>query len=388
MDKNSKIFVAGHRGMVGSAILKKLEETGHKNIITRTHQALDLTRQKETEGFFEQERPDFVFLAAARVGGILANRTYTADFIYQNIMISANIINAGHKFHVKKLLNLGSTCIYPKLAPQPMKEEDLLSGYLEPTNEPYAVAKIAAIKLCRYYNHQYKTNFMSVMPTNLYGVNDNYNLETSHLLPAFIRKFHLAKLLRAGDFQAIKKDFGKYGFPFIEFSLSNSKALAGRVDAGESFRVLLTRRKLNKKFSGSLTSEAIVQTLGNIGITTEGVTLWGSGVPSRELLHADDLAEACVFLMQKYDAPQIGEFVNIGVGKGYEIKEIAGMVKDIVGFEGKIFWDTSKPDGTPKKIADVSRINTLGWKAKTELPEGIGLVYVLYKSSVRLNRNC
>ena len=351
MDKKSKIFVAGHRGMVGSAILKKLEEGGHKNIITRTHQELDLTRQKETENFFEQERPDFVFLAAARVGGILANSTYTADFIYQNIMIAANSIHASHKFHVKKLLNLGSTCIYPKLAPQPMKEEDLLSGYLEPTNEPYAIAKIAAIKMCRYYNHQYKTNFMSVMPTNLYGVNDNYNLETSHLLPAFIRKFHLAKLLMAGDFSAIKKDFEKHGF-------------------------------LSTKLSDSLTSSTITETLGAIGITPEGVTLWGSGVPSRELLYADDLAEACVFLMRKYDAREIGEFVNIGVGKGYEIKEIAGMVQRIVGFEGKISWDTSKPDGTPKKVSDVSRINRLGWKAKTELPQGIGLVYSLYKSSV------
>ena len=352
MDKNSKIFVAGHRGMVGSAILKKLEEIGHKNIITRTHQELDLTRQKETEDFFEQERPDFVFLAAARVGGILANSTYTADFIYQNIMISANIIHASYKSGVKKLLNLGSTCIYPKLAPQPMKEEDLLSGYLEPTNEPYAVAKIAAIKMCRYYNHQYKTNFMSVMPTNLYGVNDNYNLETSHLLPAFIRKFHLAKLLRSGDFPSIKKDFEKYGFPFIELP------------------------------SCSLTPEALTETLRTIGITTEGVTLWGSGVPSRELLHADDLAEACVFLMHKYDAGHLGEFVNIGVGKGYEIKEIAGMVQRIVGFEGKIFWDTSKPDGTPKKVSDVSRINGLGWKAKIELPGGIRLVYSLYRNSI------
>ena len=351
MEKNSKIFLAGHGGMVGSAILKKLQEAGYKNIVTRTHQELDLTRQKDTENFFEQQRPDAVFLAAAHVGGILANSTYTAEFIYENIMIAANIIHASYKFGVKKLLNLGSTCIYPKLAPQPMKEEYLLSGYLEPTNEPYAVAKIAAIKLCRYYNQQYKTNFMSVMPTNLYGPHDNYNLETSHLLPAFIRKFHLAKLLMNNDIDGIIKNLKKY------------RVLPG-VD------------------SSQISMRDVLEVLKKIGINKGSVTLWGSGTPSRELLYSDDLSDACLFLMQKFDASQIGEFVNIGIGKGYAIKEIADMVKGIVGFEGTIAWDTSKPDGTPKKISDVSRLNALGWKAQTELPQGIELVYSLYRNSI------
>ncbi len=340
MEKNSKIFVAGHRGMVGSAIVRKLAARGFNNIITRTHKELDLTRQADTERFFETERPEYVFLAAARVGGIHANSTYTAEFIYQNITIASNIIHASHLFGVKKLLNLGSTCIYPKFAPQPMKEEHLLTGLLEPTNEAYAIAKIAAIKLCRYYGHQYGSNFMSVMPTNLYGPNDNYNLANSHVLPAFIRKFHLAKLFMNNDMDGIAKDLGRDG------------------TTGDPTAVL------NK-----------------IGITKDKVTLWGSGSPYREFLYADDLAEACFYVMETCNAKDLGEFVNIGTGTDYQLKEIAQMVKQAVGYTGDISWDTSKPDGTPKKLSDSTRINALGWKATTELPDGIAAVYSSYQKN-------
>ena len=344
MDKNSKIFIAGHRGMVGSAIHRRLSACGYTHVIVRTHKELDLTRQKDTEDFFDREKPACVFLTAARVGGILANSTYTADFIYQNIMIAANVVHASYKSGVKKLLNLGSTCIYPKLAPQPLKEESLLAGYLEPTNEAYAIAKISAIKLCRYYNEQYRTNFMSVMPTNLYGINDNYSLEGAHLLPAFIRKFHLAKLLRKNDLGAIKDDLRRRGAP---------AAFKGPADD-------------------------VTGALACVGVTAESLTLWGSGTPYRELLYADDLAEACVFLMERYDAVRIGEFVNLGTGEDMQIRDIAGLVRDVVGFEGEVRWDASKPDGTPKKLADVSRVNALGWKARTALRDGIMLAYKDY----------
>jgi GDP-L-fucose synthase len=341
MDRTARIFVAGHRGMVGEAICRKLEAEGYRNMVVRTHRELDLTRQGDTEAFFDTERPDYVFLAAARVGGILANSTYTADFIYRNIMIAANVIEASRKFGVKKLLNLGSTCIYPKFAPQPLREESLLSGTLEPTNEAYAVAKISAIKLCRYFNEQYGTNFMSVMPTNLYGINDNYSFEGSHLLPAFIRKFHLAALIGAGKIDAIREDLKRRGAP--------------------------------ASFKGP--ADDIPAMLESVGITRNSLTLWGSGAPYRELLYADDLADACVMLMQRYDARQIGEFVNIGTGQDQQIREIAHLVRETVGFSGEILWDTSKPDGTPKKLSDVSRVSALGWKAKTGLREGIALAY-------------
>ena len=350
MEKNSKIFIAGHRGMVGSAITRELQRQGYTRLLTRTHAQLDLTRQAEVEAFFEQERPEYVFLAAARVGGILANSTYTADFIYQNIMIAANVINSAYKFKVEKLLNLGSTCIYPKHAPQPMKEEHLLTGALEPTNEAYAVAKISAIKLCRYYNEQYGTNFLSVMPTNLYGIGDNYNLEGSHLLPAFIRKFHLAKLWRAGDVSAVRADFERRGAP-KGFSPANDPA------------------------------EALL----SAGITAECVTLWGTGTPCRELLYADDLAQACVFLMQTRQAKELGEFVNVGTGQDMPICQIAELVKTVIGFEGAIAWNPAKPDGTPKKLADVSRINALGWKAATALKDGILAAYNDYLKALPLS---
>ena len=312
MMKNAKIFIAGHRGLVGSAIVRKLEKEGYNNLVVRSHSELDLTRQEDVEAFFEKERPEYVFLAAARVGGILANSTYKAEFIYDNIMIAANVINTSYKYGVKKLLNLGSSCIYPKHAPQPMKEEYLLSGKLEPTNEPYAIAKIAAIKLCRYYNEQYGTNFISVMPTNLYGPNDNFDLKTSHVLPALIRKFHDAKVE------------GK-----------------------------------------------------------DKVVLWGTGTPRREFLYVDDLADACLHLMQDYDARDIGEFVNIGTGEDITIKELAELIASIVGFRGDIVWDRDKPDGTPQKLLDVSRINKMGWKARTGLKQGIIQTYDWYKESMR-----
>ncbi len=309
MEKTSKIYVAGHRGLVGSAILRKLNSDGYANIITRTSGELDLRQQTDVESFLERERPEYVFLAAAKVGGILANSTYKAEFIYDNLTIATNVIQASYKSGVKKLLNLGSSCIYPKLAPQPMKEEYLLTGQLEPTNEPYAIAKIAAIKLCRYYNEQYGTNYISVMPTNLYGPGDNFDLETSHVLPAFIRKFHEAKVSGAAS-----------------------------------------------------------------------VTIWGTGEPFREFLYVDDLADACVFLMENYDYKDIGEFINIGTGEDMNIEDIARIIKGVVGFQGEIQHDLSKPDGTPKKLLEVSRIKQLGWEAHIRIEEGIIQTYAFYQT--------
>lgn len=304
MKKEAKIYVAGYKGLVGSAILRNLEAKGYTNIVKSDKDDFNLQRQDQVEAFFEKEKPEYVFLAAARVGGIWANKTYPAEFIYSNLSIQANVIHAAYKHNVKKLLFLGSSCIYPKLAPQPMKEEHLLTSPLEPTNEAYAIAKIAGLKLCRYYNEQYATNYISVMPTNLYGPNDNYDLQTSHVLPALIRKFHEAKI---------------NGTPHVE--------------------------------------------------------LWGTGSPKREFLYVDDLADAVVFLMEKYNYKDIGEVINIGVGEDVSIKELAGIIKGITGFEGELKWDTSKPDGTPRKLLDVSRLHALGWKAKHTLKEGILATY-------------
>jgi GDP-L-fucose synthase len=303
MEKESKIFVAGHRGLVGSAIVKTLDSKGYNNLILRKRGELDLTRQADTEEFFRSEKPDYVFLAAAKVGGIGANAALPAQFIYENILIECNVINSAFRNGVKKLLNLGSSCIYPKFAPQPMKEEYFLSGILEPTNEPYAIAKIAGIKLCSAYNRQYGTDFICVMPTNLYGPNDNYNLETSHVLPAFIRKFHEAK-------------------------------------------------------------EA-----------SKDIVFWGDGSPYREFLFSEDLAEAAVFLMVNYSSAKIGEFVNIGYGSDITIKELAELISKIIGFKGTIGWDTSKPNGTPRKLLDISRLQALGWKPITSLESGIKTTY-------------
>ncbi|OXS79452.1 GDP-L-fucose synthase [Domibacillus enclensis] len=301
MDKQSTIYIAGHRGLVGSAILKNLKEQGYTNLVYRTSSELDLRDPNQVASFFEQEKIDYVFLAAAKVGGIVANNEYPADFIRDNLLIQTNVIDSAYKNGVKKLLFLGSTCIYPKLAPQPLKEEYLLTGELEPTNEPYAIAKIAGIKMCESYNRQYGTKYISVMPTNLYGPNDNFDLHTSHVLPALIRKFHEAKETNA---------------PIVE--------------------------------------------------------VWGTGTPKREFLYSDDLADACVYLMNTYEG---NEMVNIGVGEDISIKEVAETIKDVVGYEGKLQFDTSKPDGTPRKLVDVTKLNGLGWKAKTPLNEGLVQAY-------------
>ena len=346
MKSDSKIYVAGHRGLVGSAILRKLSEKQFTNVITKTSKQLDLRIQKDTEKFFAQEKPDYVFLAAAKVGGILANSTYKAEFIYDNIMIAANVIHSAYKNGVKKLLNLGSSCIYPKLAPQPMKEDYLLTGLLEPTNEPYAIAKISAIKLCRYYNEQYGSDFVSVMPTNLYGPHDNFNMETAHVPPALIRKFHLAQLLHEKKYDAIKKDLQKYPPGF----------------------------NLNLNLNLNLVLE-------KIGVTADYVKLWGSGKPYREFLYADDLADACVFLMDNYSHREIGEFMNIGTGSDITIKGLADLVAETVGYKGRIELDSTKPDGMPRKLLDVSKIKALGWYAKISLKDGIRKTYEWYISS-------
>jgi GDP-L-fucose synthase len=355
MDLKSKIYIAGHTGLVGSALLRNLQNRGYTNIITRTHHQLDLTRQADTEEFFQKERPEYVFLAAALVGGIVANMTYKAEFIYQNLMIAANVIAASHKFGVTKLLNLSSSCTYPKAAPQPMKEEYLMTGPLEPTNEPYAVAKIAAMKLCRYYNERFGTNFISVMPSTLFGINDNFNLETSHVLPSLLRKFYLAKLIREKKFDLIRADIKKNPFGF------------GVDDSLEEFDDI----RLSNALKG-------------IGITSDYVLIWGTGKPLREFLYVDDLADACIFLMERYDAADIGEFINIGSGKDLMIKEIAAIAKNIVKFDGDIQHDTDKPDGMPRKLLENSKINNLGWKPKVELAEGMKRTYDWYVSRVNL----
>lgn len=335
--------------MVGSALMRILQTKGYTNIVTCLHSELNLTRQTEVEYFFQKERPEYVFLAAAKVGGILANDTYKADFIYDNIMIAVNIIHSSYMYGVKKLLNLGSSCIYPKFAPQPMREDALLTGSLEPTNEPYAIAKIVVLKLCRYYNEQYGTDYISVMPTNLYGPHDNFNLETSHVFAALIRKFHLAKLLWNKEFDKLRIDIQKapLGYGINDAAVINSE-------------------------------ESMRKALQKIGITEEYVVTWGAGEVYREFLHVDDLANACVFLMENYDHKVIGEMINIGTGLDIKIKDLAFLIKEIVGFEGEIKNDLSKPDGTPQKLLDVSKIKKLGWEAKIALEEGIKKTYDWY----------
>lgn len=335
--------------MVGSSILRELRSKGYRNIITRTHAELDLTQQTQVKDFFENKKPEYVFLAAAKVGGILANDTYKADFIYENIMIAANVIRSAYKYGVKKLLNLGSSCIYPKFASQPMKENHILTGHLEPTNEPYAIAKITAFKLGRYYNEQYGTNFMSVMPANLYGFNDNFNLETSHVLPALIRKFHLAKLLKNNDFEKIKRDFQRHP---LGFELDNEAIFENE--------------------------QTIKNALNKLGITEDYVMLWGTGESYREFLYVDDLADACVLLMENYDYKDIGELINIGTGEDIKVKALARLIKEIVGFEGEIKHDLAKPDGTPRKLLDVSKAREVGWEAKIKIEEGIKKTYDWY----------
>ena len=307
LDRTKKIYVAGHRGLVGSALIRRLEKDGFINIVTKTHGELDLTRQSDVEGFFAEEKPAYVILAAAKVGGIHANDTYPADFIMKNLQIECNVIDAAYKNGVEKLLFLGSSCIYPRECPQPIKEEYLLSGYLEKTNEAYALAKIAGLKMCAYYNQQYGTDYISVMPCNLYGINDNFSLENSHVLPALMRKFHEAKMKNEPT-----------------------------------------------------------------------VTVWGSGKPLREFLNVDDLADACLYLMDHYSG---NEFFNVGSGKEITIFELAEMVKKVTGYQGKIVMDSSKPDGTPRKLTDISRLKAMGWKPKIDLEEGLKQTYEWYKTN-------
>ncbi|WAC08304.1 MAG: GDP-L-fucose synthase [Thermodesulfobacteriota bacterium] len=346
MKKTSRIYIAGHKGLVGSALLRKLQAEGYTNLITRTHEALNLERQGDVETFFKVEAPEYVFLAAAKVGGILANSAFPAEFIYKNLTIQAHVIHSSYLYGVKKLLFLGSSCIYPKQCPQPIKEDYLLSGFLEPTNEPYAIAKIAGIKMCQSYNRQYGTNFISVMPTNLFGPQDNFDLETSHVLPAFIRKFHLAKLAAANRIEALKQDELSFGTIPVDIKTSLG----------------LTRKT---SMQGTPAKPTVV--------------LWGSGTPRREFLHVDDLADACLFLMNNYDEREI---INIGIGKDFTIRELAETTARIVGFQGEVLWDASKPDGTLQKLLDVSRLNRLGWKAKISLEQGIATTYRWYTEAL------
>jgi GDP-L-fucose synthase len=346
MTKKTFTYVAGHKGLVGSALCRRL---AGERLLTAGSGQLDLCRQAETEKFFRAHKIDRIYLAAAKVGGILANSTYKAEFIYDNLAIAMNVVHAAYKTGVKKLLNLGSSCIYPKLAPQPMTEASLLTSALETSNEPYAVAKIAALKLCRYYNEQYGTNYLSVMPTNIYGPHDNFNLETAHVLPAMLRKLHLAKLLRAGDLAALAADVKKYPLGF---------GLDAKVKSRKS-------KELKAALKG-------------LGVTAENVSLWGTGEVYREFLYVDDLADACVFLMEKYDYREIGEIVNIGTGKDIKLRDLALEIKDVVGFEGGIAYDFSKPDGTPRKLLNTSKIEALGWKPKVKLREGIEKSYAFY----------
>ena len=351
MEKAAKIYVAGHRGLVGSALCKVLHEKGYTNLVYRTHAELDLTNQKAVQAFFEQEKPEYVFLAAARVGGIVANNTFRAAFIYENMMIQNNVIHQSYLHGVKKLLFLGSTCIYPKECPQPMKEEYLLTAPLEYTNEPYAIAKIAGIKMCESYNLQYDTNFISVMPTNLYGPNDNFDLDTSHVLPALLRKMILGKYLHQNDFDAIRKD--------------------------------LQRRPI-KGTDNKATEDSIIAILDNYGVRKTGesveVEIWGSGKPMREFLYSEDMADACVHIMERVDFKDTYDnsqkevrntHINIGTGKEISIRELAETIKDIVGFEGKLYFNSSKPDGTMRKLTDIRKLQTLRWIYKTHLKNGL-----------------
>ncbi len=356
MEKNAKIYIAGHRGLVGSAILKNLQAKGYTDVIGRTHQELDLLDGVAVRQFFDEEQPEYVFLAAAYVGGIMANNTYRADFIYKNLQIQQNII--GESFHhgVKKLLFLGSTCIYPRDAEQPMKEEALLTSPLEYTNEPYAIAKIAGLKMCESFNLQYGTNYIAVMPTNLYGPNDNYDLERSHVLPAMIRKVHLAHCLKRNDWEAVRKDL-------------NLRPVEG--------------------VNGESTEETIRTVLQKYGITGEEVTLWGTGTPLREFLWSEEMADACVFVMEKVNSQDTFQAVskevrnchiNIGTGQEISIRSLAELIVRTVGYEGRLTFDSTKPDGTMRKLTDPSKLHALGWKHQIEIEEGVQRMYRWYLS--------
>lgn len=357
MNKEAKIYVAGHRGLVGSAIVRELTKKGYTNIVSKTHRELDLTNSQEVATFFETEQPEYVVLAAAKVGGIAANNTYRADFIYDNLMIQNNVVHQSYLNKVKKLLFLGSTCIYPKNAPQPLKEDYLLTDILEYTNEPYAIAKIAGIKMCESYNLQYGTNYISAMPTNLYGPNDNFDLEKAHVLPALLRKIHLGKCWEQNNWGAIKSDLNRLPIVGVD---------------------------------GNASEEKIVETFKDFGLTKQNekvcVEIWGTGMPMRELLWVEDMAEACVFLMENYDfneqTKELKEVrnthINIGTGSDITIAGLADLLKETIGFTGDFVFNSEKPDGTMKKLTDVSKINDMGWKAKIDLVEGLKKMYHWY----------
>lgn len=343
--KNARIYVAGHGGLVGSAIMESLHDRGFSHLITKTKQELDLTNQNAVNEYFALEKPEYVILAAAKVGGIMANSLYPADFIHENIAIALNVIHASHQYGVKKLINLGSSCIYPKFADQPIKENSLLTGILEPTNEPYAIAKIAAIKLCTSYHKQFGSNFLSLMPTNLYGSRDNYHLEHSHVIPAIIRKCFLAKYLAEGNVDAIKRD--------LSIGIPKHWTLNDDVD--------------------------IIKNLESIGITANSLTLWGTGKAQREFLHASDLADAIVYALEHINANEEDACINIGTGQDETIHDIAHLIASLVGFSGIIAFDSTKPDGTPRKVMNVDRAQELGWKYSIELQDGLASIIEEYR---------
>lgn len=352
MEIKSKIYIAGHNGMVGSAIKRNLENKGFSNLVTRSKEQLNLLNEESVARFFAEEKPEFVVLAAAKVGGIVANSTYRAQFIYENMMIQNHVIHQSYLSGVKKLLFLGSSCIYPRMAEQPMQEDALLTGLLESTNEPYAIAKIAGIKMCEAYHSQYGCNFISIMPTNLYGQNDNYDLEKSHVLPALIRKMYLGKCLMENDWIKLRADFNKLPIEGV---------------------------------NGSFSDEIMLKVLNKYGISTQNnqvsITLWGTGSPMREFLHVDDMADSSVFLLMNYDAPDsTPSHVNAGCGEDLSIKELSEIVMKSVGYQGKVIWDSAKPDGTPRKLMDVSKLKNLGWEPKISLEEGIKRVVSVYVS--------
>lgn len=364
MKKNSKIYIAGHRGLVGSAIVRHLESNGFYNFIFRTHKELDLVNQAAVNNFFATEKPDYVFLAAAKVGGIFANNTYPAEFIYENLMVEANVVNAAYQNNVQRLLFLGSSCIYPRAVKQPMREDALLTDVLEPTNEPYALAKIAGIKLCESYNRQYDTDYRSVMPTNLYGTGDNFHIENSHVIPAVMRKIHLAKCLEENNWQAIKDDIKRN--PIKNINDNSTK---------EDILNILTLLGVNLTFNIQRSKPHA------------SVSIWGSGKPMREFLHVDDMASACIHIMnldkETYQAntQEMLSHINVGTGEDCTIRQMAKTVKKVVGFKGELNFDTKKPDGSPRKLMDVSRINDMGWKATISLEEGLESTYKWYRDN-------
>ncbi len=375
LTKDSKIYVAGHRGLVGSAIWENLKARGYSNLVGRTHKELDLLDPVAVKAFFDEEQPDAVVLAAAHVGGIMANLTYRADFIYRNLQIQQNVIGESWKHGVKKLLFLGSTCIYPREAPQPMPEDCLLTSPLEYTNEPYAIAKIAGLKMCESFNIQYGTNYIAVMPTNLYGPNDNFHLENSHVLPAMIRKIHLAKCLNEGDWEAVRKDIGL-------------RPVTYKVN-GETLKV-----------DASSSESEILPALAYYGITPEAVTLWGTGAPMREFLWSEEMADASVHVLLNVDfkdtydtsvknSDGITEIrnchINVGTGKEISIRQVAELIMSEIGFKGELRWDSSKPDGTMKKLTDVSKLHSLGWQHKIEIDEGVHRLYEWYLKGICIN---